>query len=346
MLEEREVSQSRFWPLAFFGVSSVIFAEVFSGSSPLWFINGGFILVLPLYSTHAILLFNLALRFKRTNLTQLYLWGVIFGLYESWITKVILAGYMNEPGPGMGTFLGFAIPEFFVIALFWHAVFSFIVPVLVYEILASSAGNNPGDGIIQSHIAFITDRRRNVVLFGLVFLVGASFLNGGLGDIEAVLVSAVGNTAIILLLAYLAKTRSSGTLSIESLRLGDRGMGIAATVLLVQYVLLSILLLPERFPGLLTILLTIGFYGVVVTLIFASPKDSEPTMIEEDARILGWNFIQKMFGVFIIIGLIWSLMVGLVMLLFIMFYLAIIVIGPVLFLRAMYKVIMLRLQRR
>jgi hypothetical protein len=73
-----------------FGILCMVFGEVFSGASPLWFLRAwDWFVTFPLYWAQALLLINLALRYERTSITQLYLWGIIFGLYESWITKVI-----------------------------------------------------------------------------------------------------------------------------------------------------------------------------------------------------------------------------------------------------------------
>ena len=346
MQETTATTRSGFWPLAFFGVSSVIFAEAFSGSSPLWFINGGFILVVPLYSSHAILLLNLAIRYRKTNLTQLYLWGIIFGLYESWITKVIWAGYMQESGPAIGTVLGFAIPEFFVIALFWHAVFAFIVPILVFEILAYSTSARQDDAIIPSHREFIIGTRRNKIMFALVFLIGTYSLTPSLGNLGAVLIASVGNTVIFMLLAYLARSRTRGEVSIKSLVIGKRGMAITVEAILIQYVLLGSLILPERFPGPITILLTIAFYGVIIALIYASPDDVQEPATVPQGNVFQWKTVKKWFGAYVVLSLLWPFVIGLAFIIFALFYLAMIGLGPLLFLLAVYRVLGKKWQSR
>jgi hypothetical protein len=117
------------------GSLSMFFAEVLSGSSVLWFVSGwAWLVTFWLYLAHFLLFINLALIFKRTSLTALYLWGVLFGLYEAWITKVTWAGYMGSE-PGWGKILGFAFPELPLIVFFWHPVFAFILPVLCFEIM-------------------------------------------------------------------------------------------------------------------------------------------------------------------------------------------------------------------
>lgn len=123
-------------PILLIGTLSMFFAEVFSGASQTWFINGwGILVTFPLDLVHLLFFLAIAMRTKRTSLSQLYLFGVMFALYEAWITKVLWAGYMDTEGPSLGTSLGLGVAEFPVLVLFWHPIMSFIVPILVFEIL-------------------------------------------------------------------------------------------------------------------------------------------------------------------------------------------------------------------
>ena len=73
------------------GLIVLICAEVFSGASlrmGLWH-PWTLLVTYWLYFAHFFFLTTLAVRTGRTSLSALYLWGVLFGLYESWITKVI-----------------------------------------------------------------------------------------------------------------------------------------------------------------------------------------------------------------------------------------------------------------
>ena len=119
-------------------------AEVFSGASVLWFINPvSWAFMFPLYLAHLLLFFNLAVLFRRTSLSSLYLWGVLFGMYESWITKVTWAGYMGQD-PSGGRCSAFAPAEFLIIIFFWHPFMSFIVPLFLFETLSTSrTGTTP-----------------------------------------------------------------------------------------------------------------------------------------------------------------------------------------------------------
>ena len=115
---------------------TMFFGEGLIMSSPLWFFNPWSLLItLPLYAFHLVFLLTLAIKTERTSLRQLYLWGVFFGLYESWITKVLWHGYGSDQ-PIWGLYSGIALFEFLTLLFFYHPFYSFIVPILVFELFA------------------------------------------------------------------------------------------------------------------------------------------------------------------------------------------------------------------
>jgi len=114
------------------GLIVLICAEVFSGASlhaGLW---SPFTLLVTywLYFAHFFLFTTLAARTGRTSLSSLYLWGVLFGLYESWITKVIWHGYDGDGKLAMGNIGPYGFSEISMVFLF-HPVVSFILPLTV-----------------------------------------------------------------------------------------------------------------------------------------------------------------------------------------------------------------------
>ena len=99
------------------GCLSMLYAELFSGASKLWFFNVWSLLVtFPLYMVHVIFFLNLAFKTHKTSVVHLYLWGILFGMYESWITQVLWIGY-NAEGPMIGTLAGIGVGEFLALVL-------------------------------------------------------------------------------------------------------------------------------------------------------------------------------------------------------------------------------------
>jgi hypothetical protein len=339
-MEEPAPRQGNLATLALFGVLSVVFAEVFSGSAPFWFFGPwGLLVVLPLYWGHALLLLNLGVKYHRTSLTQLYLWGVIFGLYESWMTKVIWAGYLGET-PQFGTFLGFAVGEFLVIGLFWHAVFSFIFPIVFFELLTLREASAPL--LLSGHEGYLAKTRKNRILLILLVIIGAFFMPVGIGlDIMAVSIVVVGNMAI-LSVVYLVSRRAR-RISLDSIIIGKRGLVVSTLVLLSLYIYLGVTLVPERFPDLTTILLTVLFYLLVTGLLYLSPKQTRATTTSLDLEaVLDWSWAWKLLVLSSVTAPIVCLMGDLSVLIGTLFYLGMLIVGPLLFLLAVYRVMQAR----
>ncbi|PKN89770.1 MAG: hypothetical protein CVU45_05965, partial [Chloroflexi bacterium HGW-Chloroflexi-7] len=123
-----------FWILL--AVLSVIFAEVTCYSSPYpFFDKWGLLVVLPLYGLHTLFLAGLILKNKSISLPILLLAGVLFGLYEAPITKVL----WDPTWGGKETMIaGIAGLQTGVLTLFWHPWFAFILPLMVAELIFTS----------------------------------------------------------------------------------------------------------------------------------------------------------------------------------------------------------------
>lgn len=220
-----------------FGVLSMLFAEVFSGASTLWFLTAwGLLLTLPLYLEHALFFFNVAVRTNRTSPRQLYFFGMMFGLYEALITKVLFTGYPGSTGPMVGSVFGIAWGEFLTLVLFWHPIMSFLVPVFVYEVLSRD--------ILPGHERLLQKNRKTLVAVTILIVAGAVFQsNGAKYNVLVSVGSIVGTLLIIILLHYLSpgKTR-------HSLVLGKNGMILLVVYLVILYGVTTAFIFPERFP--------------------------------------------------------------------------------------------------
>jgi len=311
----------------------MFFAEALSGSSVLWFINVWALLVtFWLYLAHILLFVNLALIFKRTSITALYLWGVLFGLYEAWITKVTWAGYIGST-PGMGKLLGFAIPEFPLIVFFWHPVFSFILPLLTFELLSGH------DRILPGHRGLLTGTRRNWLLALFCTLIGATFLSTNAKNVFAAFLTIAGSAAIIWILYRIASKRYGRQFSIESLRLGKKGMAVLIVYLALLYSVTFFGLVPERIAPPFTILLTTGVYAAIVILLYLKKPD-EPVAGKAGSHtgLFRRKDTVLLLAALTVLAVIFSLIAPVDFFLIIFFYLFLVVLGPVLFIMAVFNV--------
>jgi hypothetical protein len=304
------------------GTLSMFFAEVCSGASVLWFATAwAWLLTFWLYLSHFVLLINLALRFQRTSLTALYLWGVLFGLYESWITKVTWAGYIGQT-PILGTVLGFAVCESPIIVLFYHPVMSFIVPILVLERMSGE------ERILRGHRSWLVTTRRNwLVAFFLVAMSSTFLAFGAKGRMLAAAGSILGSVAIMGLLYRLVLRRGAGQFSLQSLKLERRSLGMLIAYVVMLYVLGFFFLLPERIASAPTILLTVVFYGVVVALLWLAEPSEAAVGEPGQARLFGGRDAAWLLGLFLVVSTALTPLKALALVLVLVFYVIVYVVG-------------------
>ena len=252
-----------------FGVLSMLFAEVLSGSSTLWFITWfGVLLTLSLYLGHAVFFFNVAIRTHRTSLRQLYFFGMMFGLYEALITKVLWFGYPNATGPAVGYFFGIAWSEFLTLVLFWHPVMSFIMPVLAYEVLSRD--------IFPGHEWLIQKNRLALLGVAVLILMGAVFQSNGAQYNMLVSVGSVAGTLLIILVLHVltpGKTR-------QSLVLGKKGMLVLIVYLVALYGASAAFIYPKRLPStLLPYVLIFLWYVLAIGLLWIDRFPSKSSIM-------------------------------------------------------------------
>lgn len=246
------------------GLLSMFYAEILSGASQLWYLNPfGVLYTLPLYLLHTIILMNIALRLKRTKLYQLYIFGMIFSLYEAVITKVLWAGYMNESGPAFGPWLGIAPLEFIILVFFWHPIFSFILPILTYEWITSK--------ILEGHQRVFERLKKHMGLILVGIIIVSSFVaNGNQYDLMSGNLAPLGTLLIIFILVLLSKKKLISLTDLEKIP------KLMYAILIFIYLFGGIVLVPKRFPSeLISYIMIIVFYVLFFLMLRLSRKTSD-----------------------------------------------------------------------
>lgn len=241
----------------------MVFAEVYSGSSPLWFFDiFGLLVTFPLYAGHTLFYLNLAMKTKRTTISHLYLWGMLFGLYEGPVTRVLWFGRLTIGGKG-----GIAIFEFLMLVLFWHPLFSFILPILIFEIFILQ-GTKQETNIFPSHLPNLEKKNTTRILLLAITIVGATFLSKSFHFTRPLLTCISIGGSLLLILIGNAIATSKEQVSIRQLELSKTGL-----LLLTGYLILGVYVLMWRItsslypaPNLLGIL-GIAITGILVLLI-------------------------------------------------------------------------------
>lgn len=316
------------FPVLLIGCLSMLFAEVFSGASRAWFIDGwGVLTTFPLYLGHVLFFLWIALKLKKTSLSQLYLFGTIFALYESWITKVLWAGYWNSAGPGWGTVFGLGVSEFPILVFFWHPIMSFILPVLVFEVLTGK--------ILNGHDSALRKSTSKTVLIVLFLISISTFIARGNGfSMISANLSLLGTLLLVLGLYYLSRKSN-----LKVFGFGKTGFIIVTAYLFLLYVSSFFLIFPERKPQTgVPYISIIVFYVVLMFLILKSKKTETEFTISNEKQYSIVDLV--MFAVITILSVnvacvaanISSKILGIT-------YLALMFIGTIIFISIVYTIL-------
>nr|WP_167890935.1 hypothetical protein [Thermococcus sp. 18S1] len=237
---------------------SVFFAEVTVASYLYpYFTPWGIISLLPLYGLHTLVLAGIVYRFGKPRFETLYLAGILFGLYEAYITKVVW-------NPEWDSFLkigGVGILEVLVVVLFWHPFMSFIIPVGVAELLTSGRKILPN--IMLGH-PYLT-----AALLGIVESSNAptpphSFL------------STFSSSAFLITLIYLWLERfEGGRYDMKELLPSSRELRPLFIALLAYYILFGSLLRREALPGFSAQIPIWLLYAATFFLLYRALKKSQ-----------------------------------------------------------------------
>ena len=233
-----------FWIIL--GAFSVILAEVVSVSSPYAFFDAwGLLAVFPLYTLHSLVLAFLVFRHKRVSITVLFLAGMIFGLYEAYITKVLWNPTWGSPEPMLG---GLALVQTAVLVFFWHPWMAFILPLFLAE--GFLTGSHEMAAALPPRLSVLTVTRRGKMLLGACFALFCAFYQAMnapsmalvlLSDLEAGIVLAA------LLWAWQRMCRGKVYSLRQLLPTGREGL-FPAVLLLLNYLWQGILVRPDALP--------------------------------------------------------------------------------------------------
>lgn len=309
--------------------------EVIAGTGRMWINNPGtYILVMPLYALHFLLLSHIAIWTKRTSWPALYLFGAMFGLYETWITKVVWSGYPGSNGFAFGSFgPWFGIHETLGLVLFYHAVISFLLPLAVVSRLFPAFGRQfpVPDWVFGISKAGLVRRLGLVLMLGPV----TGHNNPVIGEYLITWVP-----MLILMWAGYAVLRRNGVTTdsdrgeIARPRLGRIGFSIAVIWLSAIYGIAYLHMLPASRPPVHIQLITLGFYPILIFLIWkAGPRGSahNPNTVGPTSARMPFFWLLAVFGVGLIGTILNGFGTGILGGLAVVAFLSMVIIGVALF---------------
>lgn len=260
-----------FWLLL--SMLSVALAEVTVGSAPFAFLNPAeFVFLTVFYGTHLLVFAWVAFRRGWPTLPTLWFAGVLFGMYEFYITKVLWV-------PPWGDLISMGhidIISFIVLALFWHPFMAFIFPLLVGETIGTNSNWMKGQ---LPRLARLSTQRAKLAF------VAAALLHGlVMTSIDAAIASTISATASVALVSlwWRRKRRHRQWSLLQLLPNHRQGMWLTG-LLAAQYLVFVPTWTPNRMPPfvghLIVWLLYAGF-----ALLLHSAKETSQNEIEEAAE--------------------------------------------------------------
>ena len=257
-----------FWIIL--GVLSIAFVEVTTGSQLFpFFTPGGILLILPVYFFHIVLLATGVFRYGKPRIWTLYAAGMIFGMYEAYITKVLWKSYSAE-GPPI-VLGGVGVIETIVLVLVAHSLFAFIIPLFFAEnMLTKSRDINRG----------LTDKTKDrLKKHGMFFLI---FLMIYFGFTQAApnplfsLASGLGATLVVGVLVFIWRKKTQGLqYTMEELLPSKKVFKVFIVLTLIMYLLFGFFFDPEYLPGLQGHITILILYAILFFILIKSLKKSK-----------------------------------------------------------------------
>lgn len=273
---------------------STFFAEVFSGSDMFpYFHPWGVLVVVPLYGLHILLLSHLVHRTGSPRFSSLVFAGIIFGLYEAYLTKILWA-----PTWGEALIVGGVAPiETLVLVLWWHTWFSFIIPLLVVERYTTS-GRSVGQSLPGRVGSFLNSRWG----LALIMVFGGIFQSVNSPSVGKSLLSGLSTTVVLTGLIILWRHSTHGmNLVMADLMPDKRQFRILLFPTALLYLVMGFTLRPDAIPGLVGQLVIWLLYAAAIILLIHSLKpgpglpDESPAAPSGKLKPLPWMLLAGIF---------------------------------------------------
>lgn len=278
------------WPLRLgfgllLGMFSTLFAEVLAGSDPFPLFHAwGLAVVWPLYLLHMLVLAGLLFQLGRPCWPALYLVGVVFGLYEAYLTKQLWA---PDWGDALFSVGGVAVIETIVLAMFWHPLFAFILPLLVAETALTDSRHVLT--ALPGGVRWLLVPGRAHIALPLVAVLGGLIHSGNSPGWAPGLASLLANALLAIGAAVLWRLTCHGHRYIlEELLPRGRELIWLALMLGSMYLLLGVAIRPEALPSVGSQLIIIALYAVTIALAAISLRRG-PSLAPAVPRLPSWT---------------------------------------------------------
>ncbi len=232
-----------FWVIL--GALSTVVPEVTAGSDIYPFFKvTDYLLVIPLYTLHSLVLWYVVWRGGRPRLYNLFPAGALFGLYEAYMTKVI---WNPTWAANPLRVFGVAVVETLVLVLFWHSFLAFIVPLFVAETALTCSREIAGG--LPAWLGGRLARLRGGYLFLVFPFLGGLFQSVNVYSMRDAAFSGLTSTAVIVGLVSVWRRLYGCRYPLRGLLPTRNEFRVLLALLLLMYGLMGVYWRPEALPG-------------------------------------------------------------------------------------------------
>ena len=268
-----------FWIIL--GAFSTFFAEVVAGSTPFpFFVPWGILMVFPLYFLHTLFFFCIVWSYGKPTLGSLYAAGLLFGMYEAYLTKVVWTSYSPD-GP-MLSVGGIALFETLLLVLFWHSVLAFMLPLFIGETYLTKSRELVG--LLPQWV-----RRRGKLLFTLLLIWAGLFTSVNSPSPLNSILSTLSSGGVLLILMVLWKKTGGDNYSMRELLPGRKACKVIAVFLILMYVGYTRLIHWDKLPGIGPQFIVWAIYAALIWLLINNIRKSRQEKIAATTVGFSWK---------------------------------------------------------
>jgi len=268
-----------FWIIL--GAFSTFFAEVVAGSTPFpFFAPWGILIVFPLYFLHTLFFFSIVWSYGKPTLGSLYAAGMLFGMYEAYLTKVVWISYSPD-GP-MLSVGGIALFETLMLVLFWHSVLAFMLPLFIGETYLTKSRELVG--LLPQWV-----RRRGRLLFTLLLIWAGLFTSVNSPSPLNSILSTLSSGGVLLILMVIWKKTGGDNYSMRELLPSRKACKVIAIFLILMYAGYTRLLHWDKLPGFGPQFIVWAIYAALICLLINNIRKSRQEKIAAATVGFSWK---------------------------------------------------------
>ena len=227
------------------GALSTAIPEVIAGSDLFPFFKlTDFLLVIPLYTLHTLVLWYIIWSNGKPRLYNLFPAGAIFGLYEAYMTKVIWSPTWSAYPLKV---FGVAVIETLVLVFFWHSFLAFIVPLFVAETALTNSREIASR--LPEWMWMRIIKLKNGKSWIFLPVIAGLFQGINTQTLQEAAFSGFTSTLIILSLIVLWKRVGGEKYSLRNLLPTQGEFRVLLIILLFYYGFMGVFWRPEALPG-------------------------------------------------------------------------------------------------